>query len=67
MPVIQPYLSLCSEETAIHTTAFAEATQTDKGRDVLVNAAKLLAMTAYDYLASEKIQQDAARAFLEVA
>jgi len=67
MPVIQPYLSLCSEETAIHTIAFAEATQSDKGRDVLVNAAKLLAMTAYDYLASEKIRQDAARAFSEAS
>jgi amidohydrolase len=67
MPVIQPYLSLCSEETAVHTTAFAEATQSDNGREVLVNAAKLLAMTAYDYLASEKIRQDAARAFSEAS
>ena len=67
MPVTQPYLALCSEETAIHTTAFAEATQSDKGHEVLVTAAKLLAMTAYDYLASEKIQQDAARAFSETS
>jgi amidohydrolase len=67
IPVIQPYLSLCSEETAVHTTAFAEATQSDKGRDVLVNAAKLLAMTACDYMASEKIRQDVARAFSEAS
>lgn len=67
MPVIQPYLSLCSEETAVHTAGFAEATQSDKGRDVLVNAAKLLAMTAYDYLSSEKIRKDAARAFSEAS
>jgi amidohydrolase len=63
MPVIQPYLKLCDEQVAAHTVEFAEATQSETGRTVLLNAAKLLAMTACDYLVSEAIQQDAAQAF----
>jgi amidohydrolase len=63
MPVIQPYLAICSEDTPVHTLAFAKATQSAKGRDMVVNAAKLLAMTACDYLASEQIRLEAAQAF----
>jgi amidohydrolase len=67
MPVIQPYLALCGEKTVVHTAAFAEATQSDTGRAVLVNAAKLLAMTAYDYVTSKEIQASADRAFSEAS
>lgn len=63
MPVIQPYLALVSEDISAHTVEFAEATQSPAGRTVLINAAKLLAMTAGDYLASEKTRKDAAREF----
>ena len=65
MPVIQPYLTLVSEDISAHTIEFAEATQSPTGRSVLVNAAKLLAMTAVDYLASEEIRAEAARVFAE--
>jgi amidohydrolase len=63
MPVIQPYLALCSEDIPAHTIGFAEATQGPTGRSVLTDAAKLLAMTAGDYLASATIREAAARAF----
>ena len=63
MPVIQPYLALCSEEIAAHTVGFADATQSPTGRNVLINAAKLLAMTAVDYLDSETIREAAAQEF----
>jgi amidohydrolase len=63
MPVIQPYLQLCEESTPAHTVDFAEATQNEIGHDVLINAAKLLAMTAADYLASRRIQREAAEEF----
>jgi amidohydrolase len=65
MPVIQPYLALVSEDISAHTVEFAEATQSAVGRSVLINAAKLLAMTAGDYLASEKTRKATARAFSE--
>lgn len=65
MPVIQPYLALCSEDIAAHTIEFAEATQSATGRSVLINAAKLLAMTAGDYLATATIRQEAAREFAQ--
>jgi len=65
MPVIQPYLALVSEDISAHTIEFAEATQSPTGRSVLINAAKLLAMTAGDYLASAKIRKEAAREFAE--
>jgi hypothetical protein len=63
MPVIQPYLALCSEDIAAHTVEFADATQSPTGKAVLINAAKLLAMTAADYLDSETIREAAAREF----
>ncbi len=63
MPVIQPYLALVSEEIAAHTKEFADATVSPTGQRVLVNAAKLLAMTAADYLACGEIRQATARAF----
>jgi amidohydrolase len=65
MPVIQPYLALVSEDVSAHTIEFAEATQSPAGQSVLVNAAKLLAMTAVDYLASEKIRKEAAQVFAQ--
>jgi amidohydrolase len=66
MPVIQPYLKLCGEDTPAHTIEFAEATQSKTGSRILIDAAKLLAMTACDYLASEKIQEEAAREFVKI-
>ena len=34
-----------------------DATTTPRGKDVLVNAAKMLALTAYDYLSSEELRK----------
>ena len=63
MPVVQPFLAICEEEVSGHTVEFADATQTERGKDAVINAAKLLAMTALDYLASEEMQQAAAKEF----
>lgn len=63
MPVIQPFLTICGTDTAFHTLEFAQATQSQQGNQALVNAAKLLAMTASDYLASQELQQAAAEEF----
>jgi amidohydrolase len=63
LPVIQPFLAVCPEQVSLHTTEFAQATQSQQGQDALLNAAKLLALTACDYLASGEIQRAAAAEF----
>ena len=63
MPVIQPYLAICPPETAFHTLEFARATQSEQGSAAVLAAAKLLALTACDYLASEKIRAAVDREF----
>jgi amidohydrolase len=47
-PAIHPYIAICSEEIALHTHEFAEAAGSERGYDVMINAAKALAMTALD-------------------
>jgi amidohydrolase len=63
LPVIQPFLGICPEHVFLHTKEFAEATQTPKGEVALLAAAKLLALTACDYLGFEDIQKAAAAEF----
>lgn len=57
MPVIQPFVGICEPEVALHSTQFADATQSKHGREAILAGAKALAMTACDYLGSTKIQQ----------
>lgn len=54
LPAIQPYLAIVDPESGIpgHSVEFCEATVTQRGREVTLNAAKMLAMTAYDFLTS---------------
>ncbi|MGD8563455.1 MAG: M20/M25/M40 family metallo-hydrolase, partial [Desulfarculaceae bacterium] len=63
LPVIQPFLAICPEQVSLHTEEFAQATQSPQGKAALLTAAKLLALTACDYLASEDIQKAAAAEF----
>jgi amidohydrolase len=63
MPVIQPYLALCSEDIPAHTVSdLPKPRRAPQAAAVLTDAAKLLAMTAGDYLASATIREAAARA-----
>jgi len=63
IPVIHAYLKIVEPGVPGHSTAFREATASPRGRRTLVAAAKLLAMTAYDYLTDIQIQKKAAEAF----
>jgi metal-dependent amidase/aminoacylase/carboxypeptidase family protein len=65
LPVIQPFLSICPPEVSFHTPEFALATQSPQGTAAMLTAAKLLALTAVDYLASPSIQQAAALEFAQ--
>ncbi len=60
IPCIHAYLAIVGYDTPTHSTAFAQATDTDRGQKAMLNAAKMLAMTAYDYLTSASLREKAA-------
>jgi amidohydrolase len=66
LPVIQPFISICDDSTALHSTGFADATRTDRGKKALLDGTKALAMCALDYLSSPGIQK-AVRSEFETA
>jgi amidohydrolase len=63
LPAIHPLLAMVGSEVAGHSVEFCEATTTDRGRETLLNAAKLLAMTALDYLTSDDLRKQVAEDF----
>ena len=52
LPALHPSLAIVDPEIPGHSQIFGEATVSPRGRETLVKAAKLLAMTAYDFLTS---------------
>ena len=52
VPAIHPTVAIAPEGIVIHSPQFAEAAASDAGRQGLLDAAKALAMTALDLLAS---------------
>ncbi|MGD8521078.1 MAG: M20 family metallopeptidase [Desulfobacterales bacterium] len=63
LPSIHPVLAIVGSDVAGHSVEFCEATTTDRGRETLLNAAKLLAMTALDYLTSADLRKQVAEEF----
>ena len=63
LPTIQPILAMCATSIAGHSQEMADATLEPRGQAVLIKAAKLLAMTAYDYLTSADVREQAAQEF----
>lgn len=59
LPVIHPYLAIVDAGIPGHSAAFCEATASLRGRQALIHAAKMLAMTAYDYLTSPPMREKA--------
>ena len=57
IPVIHPYLAIVDPGIPSHSAEFCAATTSLRGRQTLMNAAKLLAMTAYDYLTSPQLRE----------
>jgi len=59
LPAIHAYLAILDADAGIpgHSVGFRDATTTERGRATLINAAKMLALTAYDYLNSEKLRE----------
>jgi len=66
IPCIHAYLAIVDvDDIPAHSIAFAQATDTDLGQKAMLNAAKMLAMTAYDYLTSATLREKTATAFSE--
>ncbi len=63
LPSMHPVLAIVEPEVPGHSVEFREATTSDRGRQTLLNAAKMLAMTAYDYLTSVEMQRQVAEEF----
>jgi len=56
LPSIHPWLAIAEPEIAIHSTGFRDATVSSRGKRTLLDAAKLLAMTGWDFLHSPELQ-----------
>jgi amidohydrolase len=63
LPAIHPSAAIVDPEVPGHSKIFAEATMSPRGRDALLKAAKFLAMTAYDFLASAELREKVKEAF----
>jgi hypothetical protein len=63
LPSMHPVLAIVEPEIPGHSVEFCEATTSDRGRQTLLNAAKMLAMTAFDYLTSAELREQVAEDF----
>ena len=57
LPSMHPVLAIVDPEIPGHSVEFRDATTSDRGRQTLLNAAKMLAMTAFDYLTSAELRE----------
>lgn len=63
LPSLHPWISIVDPDIAGHTVEFREATTSDRGRKTLIDAAKMLAMTAYDFLTRPELRKQVASDF----
>jgi amidohydrolase len=63
VPAIHPYVAIAPEEVGGHTPEFREAAASPRGHAAMLNAARMLAMTAVDLLAEPGNLVEARRAF----
>jgi len=63
LPAIHPTLAIVEPEVPGHSVVFREASVSPRGRAALLNAAKLLAMTGYDFLTSAELREKVREAF----
>ena len=63
LPATHPYLAIVEPDIPGHSTEFRDATTSPRGRQTLLNAAKMLAMTAWDFLSSPELREGVRRDF----
>jgi len=65
LPAIHPTLAIVEPEVPGHSEVFREASVSLRGREALLKAAKVLAMTGYDFLTSTELREKVKKAFKE--
>jgi metal-dependent amidase/aminoacylase/carboxypeptidase family protein len=65
VPALHPYIAIGPEEMGGHTQEFAEASKSPEGHEGMIQAAKLMAMTAVDLLTQPETVEKAKAAFRE--
>ncbi len=65
LPSLQPFLAICDTDVTIHSVEFAAATQSERGKKTLLNASKMLAMTAIDFLDQPDLRTRVATEFAQ--
>ncbi len=65
VPTIHPWIGMGDENIVPHTRQFAEHTLTERGTEAMLKGACSLAMTAYDVITSEELQQEILKEFKE--
>jgi hypothetical protein len=60
---IHAYIQICGDEVAGHSREFAEAPASKRGEEVLIIAAKAMAMTAIDLLTDPDLMERAKEEF----
>jgi amidohydrolase len=65
LPAIQAWLAIVGPDIPGHSSDFCGATTSALGRETLLKAAKLLAMTAYDFLSSAELRNRTMKDFKE--
>jgi len=63
IPAIHPYISICDDSIAGHSIEFAEASASKRGHEVMLNAAKALAMTAIDLFTDSNLMNQVREEF----
>jgi amidohydrolase len=65
LPAIHPTLAIVEPAVPGHSEIFREASVSPRGKEALLKAAKLLAMTGFDFLNSAKLRGEVRDAFQE--
>jgi amidohydrolase len=65
VPALHPYITICSDDVAGHTAEFREASRSEAGYTGMLQAAKIMAMTAVDLLAQPANLAEVKRVFQE--
>jgi metal-dependent amidase/aminoacylase/carboxypeptidase family protein len=65
VPALHPYITICPEDVAGHTVEFREASCSPAGHEGMIQATKVMAMTAVDLLAVPANMAEVKKAFRE--
>lgn len=66
-PAIHEYLSIAPETVNSHTNEFCQASVSPRADEVVLKAAKGMAMTAFDFLTDEPLRRAVAAEFNQIA